>query len=76
MHPAIEGALVGLGLGVLLTLYEYYSVKKQVAERAALRHQKPEFEPTDKARVNAVLRFSLFLPPGGALMFWLWNLMG
>jgi hypothetical protein len=75
MHPAIEGALVGLGLGALLTAYEYYSVKKQVEERAAARHEKPQFEPTDKARINAVVRFALFLPPGGAIMFWLWSVM-
>jgi hypothetical protein len=73
MHPALEGALVGLALGALLTVYEYYSVKKQVEERAAARHEKPQFEPTDKARINAVLRFALFLPPGGAVMFWLWS---
>jgi hypothetical protein len=75
MHPAIEGALVGLGLGALLTAYEYYSVKKQVEERAAARHEKPQFEPTDKARINAVVRFALFLPPGAAVMFWLWSAM-
>jgi len=73
MHPALEGALVGLALGALLTIYEYYSVKKQVEERAAARHEKPVFEPTDKVRINTMLRFALFLPAGGAVMFWLWS---
>jgi len=75
MPPALEGALIGFALGALLTVYEYYSVKKQVEERAAAKHQKPEFEPQDRTRIMAVLRFSLFLPPGGAVMFWLWNSM-
>ena len=75
MHPAMEGALIGFGLGALLTLYEYYSVKKQVEERAAEKHRKPEFEPQDRTRIMAVLRFSLFLPAGGTIMFWLWNSM-
>lgn len=76
MHPAWEGGLIGFALGVLLTGYEYYSVKKQVEERAASRHVKPEWEPTDRIRVLSVLRFSIFLPPGGAALFWLWSLAG
>jgi hypothetical protein len=75
MHPALEGALIGLVLGALLSAYEYFAVKKQVEERAATRHEKPEFLPQDRARINAVVRFSLFLPVGGAVMFWLWSSM-
>ena len=75
MNPALEGALIGLALGALLTVYEYYSVKKQVEERAAEKHRKPEFETQDRRRIMAVLRFSCFLPVGGAVMFWLWNSM-
>jgi hypothetical protein len=76
MHPAMEGALIGLALGALLVGYEYYAVKKEVEERAAARHLKPRFEPQDKNRVMSVLRFAIFLPPGGAVLFWLWNMMG
>jgi hypothetical protein len=74
MPPAMEGLLIGFVLGVILVGYEYYAVKKQVEERAAARHQKPVFEPQDRNRVMTVLRFAIFLPPGGAAMFWLWNL--
>lgn len=76
MHPALEGGLIGFALGVLLVGYEYYAVKKQVEERAAARHVKPQFEPQDRLRILSVLRFSIFLPPGGAVLFWLWNSMG
>ena len=71
MHPAMNGFLVGLGLSVFLIIIEYIMVKKAVEERAALRHQKPEFEPTDKARIRAVINFCLFVPPGFAAAFWL-----
>jgi hypothetical protein len=74
MPPAMEGLLIGFVLGAILVGYEYYAVKKQVEERAAARHQKPVFEPQDRNRVMTVLRFAIFLPPGGAAMFWLWNL--
>jgi hypothetical protein len=74
MHPALQGALLGFALGVLLVVFEYFTVKKEVEERAAARHQKPVFEPTDRVRITAVLRYALLLPPGGAVIFWLWSL--
>lgn len=76
MHPAMQGALVGLVLAAILVGYEYIAVKKEVQERAAARHKKPEFEPMDRIRIMSVVRFAFFLPPGGAVLFWLWNMMG
>jgi hypothetical protein len=71
MHAALNGFLIGLGLSAFLIVIEYIMVKKAVEERAALRHQKPQFEPTDKARIRAVISFCLFVPPGFAAAFWL-----
>jgi len=73
MHPALQGALLGIALGALLVVYEYITVKKEVEERAAARHQKPQFEPSDRARITSVLRFAVLLPVGGAGIFWLWS---
>lgn len=71
MSIAAQGALIGLGLGVFLTLIEYMFVKKAVEERAAQKHQKPQFEAQDRNRIKAVLSFALFLPPAFAAGFWL-----
>jgi hypothetical protein len=71
MHPALQGALIGLAIGVVLTVVEYLFVKKAVEERAVARHKKPEFDPTDKKRITSILNFSLFLPPAFAIGFWL-----
>ena len=71
MHPALQGALDGLAIGEVLTVVEYLFVKKAVEERAVARHQKPQFEPTDKKRITSILNFSLFLPPAFAIGFWL-----
>ena len=71
MHIAVQGALWGLGLGVFLVLTEYVFVKKAVEERAVQKHQKPEWDGQDRARIRAVLGFSVFLPPAFALGAWL-----
>ena len=73
MHPALHGFLVGLGISAFLIVIEYIMVKKSVEERASLKHQKPAFEPTDRARIRAVENFCLFVPPGFAAAFWLLN---
>jgi len=71
MHPALKGFLVGLGIALFLIAIEYIMVKKAVEERASARHQKPDFEPTDRARIRAVVNFCLFVPPAFAAAFWL-----
>ena len=71
MHIAVQGALLGLGLGVALILLEYVFVKKAVEERAALHHRKPEFEQMDRNRIKSVVSFSMFIPPAFALGAWL-----
>ena len=71
MHPAMQGFLVGLAIAVGLVVFEYVMVKKAVDERAKLKHEKPQFEPTDKTRIRAVINFCLFVPPAFALAFWL-----
>ena len=71
MHIAWQGALWGLGLGLFLVFIEYTFVKKAVVERAVQKHQKPEFDGQDRARIRAVVSFSLFLPAAFALGAWL-----
>ena len=71
MHPAMQGFLVGLAVALFLIVFEYLAVKKQVEERASLKHQKPQFEPQDKNRVRSVVNFCLLVPPAFAAGFWL-----
>ena len=71
MPVALEGALVGLGLGIVLTVFEWYALKKSVQERSVRLHRKIEMDEMERRRVTTVLRFSLLLPPGFALAFWI-----
>ena len=71
MPVALEGALVGLGIGVVLVAVEYYMLKKDAEERSKRLHRTIEMDETAKRRINTVLRFSLLLPAGFALGFWI-----
>jgi hypothetical protein len=71
MHPAVLGALVGVGVGVFLVATEYLLLLSGAKERAKRLHRAAELDETERRRVAAVLRFSLILPPGFAALFWL-----
>ncbi len=71
MHPAIEGALAGLGLAVVIYVLDYLMVTRNAAERAARYKKKAELDPTERRALASLLRFLLLLPPAGALLFWI-----
>jgi len=71
MHPAIYGALVGAAIGVVLVVFEYTMLKRNARDKAARLHRPEEWGDIEKGRVNTVLRFSLILPIGFALGFWI-----
>lgn len=71
MDAALKGFLIGLGVAAVLVFFEYYTAKKNAAERAAARHQKPQLDPEERTRIRAVINFAIFLPPGFALGAWL-----
>ena len=70
MHPALQGALIGLGIGAFLTLAEYVMLSKAVNERAKRFNRKAEFDVTDRRRIATIGRFSVILPFAFAAAFW------
>jgi hypothetical protein len=70
MHPALQGALIGFGIGAFLYLFEYIMLAKAVNERAKKLNRKAEFDVTERRRMSTVLRFALVLPVGFAFVFW------
>ena len=72
MHPALEGALIGVGIAIFLVAAEYYFVIKGAKERAVRQHElKYEIDPTERKRLASIASFSAFLPPAFAFFFWL-----
>jgi L-lactate permease len=71
MHPAIQGALVGLGIGVFLLVFEYLALSKGVNERAKKYNKKPEFDVTERRRLATIRNFVPILIVGFAIGFWI-----
>lgn len=71
MPVALEGALIGLAVGVVLVFFEWYMLKKDIKDRGERLHRKLEMDEMEKRRINTVLRYSLLLPAGFALGFWI-----
>ncbi|HEY8068625.1 MAG TPA: hypothetical protein VIF38_07005 [Burkholderiales bacterium] len=71
MHPALKGALIGLGIGVFLYLFEYMAIRRAASERARKMAKKFEILQEERSRLNGMMKFCLFCPVGAALIYWL-----
>ena len=72
MHPFFTGLLIGIGLAVFLLAFEYVSAQSSAKARARkMALKKVELNQDERARIASMLRFSLMVPPGVALIYWL-----
>ena len=71
MHIAIQGALIGLLVAIVMFVADYLLIRANAAERAKRRARKPELEGAEKKRITTLLRYCFFVPPAFALFFWL-----
>lgn len=71
MHIAIQGALIGLLVAIVMFVADYLLIRKNAAERAKRRAKKAELEGSEKESIATLLRYCFFVPPAFALVFWL-----
>lgn len=71
MRAAIEGALIGGGLGLLLLAVEYLFIRKAIKERSQRLHRMAEIDPSERKRLYALASFCAVLPFAFAFFFWL-----
>ena len=71
MPIALQGALIGLALGLFLVAVEYFMLKSAAEERAKRMHKVAKLEEMERRRIATVFRFGLILPIGFALGFWI-----
>jgi hypothetical protein len=70
MNPVVQGALIGLGIGVALVVFEYLLISQAVHDRAKKFNRKPVFDVTERRRMATIMRFAAVLPIGFAAAFW------
>jgi hypothetical protein len=70
MGEAIQGAVLGLAIGLVLLGTEWMLLKKSAAEQAAKLHRAPVLDETAKRRIATMARFAIVLPFAFAFFFW------
>jgi hypothetical protein len=70
MHPALQGLLVGLGLGAFFVVFEVLALNKAVNERAKRLNRKAEFDVAERRRMATISRFAAILPIAFSFAFW------
>lgn len=72
MHPALLGALVGAGIGILMYVVDYMQLSSAASERAKRAGKKrSELSGDERKHMRAVGSFCLVLPPVLAFIFWM-----
>ena len=71
MESAIQGAVVGAAIALVLVATEFLLLRKAARERADKLHRAPELDEIERRRIASIARFSVLLPFGFAFFFWL-----
>jgi hypothetical protein len=70
MQLLINGFLAGLALAVVLVVFEYTAITREVAERSKRVAKKVEWDSNQKSRMRGMLSFGVMLTIGGAIGSW------
>lgn len=74
MHIALEGLLVGAGLAIVLIVFEYAAITREVAERSKRIAKKVDWDSNQKSRMRGMINFGVILTIGCAVgAWWVWG---
>jgi hypothetical protein len=74
MPVALQGFLAGLGLAIVLVVFEYVAITREVAERSKRVAKKVDWDSNQKSRMRGMVNFGIVLPIGGAVgAWWIWG---
>ena len=71
MNIFLQGFLIGLGLTVVIIIFEYSAIKREVAERSKRLAKKVEWDSNQVSRLRGVMTFGAILPFGCSIGAWL-----
>jgi hypothetical protein len=75
MSSWLQGALAGAGLAVILIVFEYMAITREVAERSKRVAKKVEWDSNQISRMRGMVKFGVVLPFGAAIGAWLLSKM-
>jgi len=74
MPIALKGLLIGAALAVVLIVFEYMAINREVAERSKKKAKKVDWDSNQVSRMRGMITFGIILPIGGALgAWWVWG---
>ena len=71
MNIWLQGALVGVALAVILIVFEYSAITREVAERSKRIAKKVDWDSNQRSRMRGMISFGFILPIGCAVGAWL-----
>jgi len=71
MNIWLQGALAGAGLAIVLIVFEYMAIQREIAERSKRLAKKVDWDSNQKSRMRGMMTFGFILPIGGAIGAWL-----
>ena len=71
MNIWLQGALVGAVLAVILIIFEYGAINREIAERSKRLARKVDWDSNQKSRMRGMMTFGAVLPIGCAIGAWL-----
>jgi hypothetical protein len=74
MPIALQGLLAGAALGIVLVVFEYLAITREIAERSKRMAKKVDWDSNQRSRMRGMINFGLMLPIGGAIgAWWVWG---
>ena len=74
MHIALQGLLIGFGIAVVLIIFEYTAISREVAERSKRVAKKVAWDSNQISRMRNMMTFGVALPIGCAWgAWWVWG---
>ncbi len=70
MNVALQGLLIGAALAVVLIVFEYLAIGREVAERSKRMAKKVEWDSNQVSRMRGMISFGIVLPIAGAIAGW------
>ena len=71
MNIWLQGFLIGAGLAVVLIVFEYSAINREIAERSKRLAKKVDWDSNQVSRMRGMVTFGLALPFGCSIGAWL-----